>query len=134
MLPENTINTLGQTFSWAQYIANPVGLINHCLRTNYQKHWQNLFVQIWIFPIFISVMVDAVALNWYGIEVPIQVAFTFLYFVCVILKFLVELSILYFIPTVFRLRRDWGVICVALTITVIYSPIYSWLNLSSFHF
>jgi hypothetical protein len=110
-------------FRWVKWTASPLNLIEQCLRENYQTDTERLVKDYWIFPIVVSVAVEAGVLAAYNIDLLSRVPLTLMYVIFVLMRSLIATAVLFCLLRLFRIRADFGTVALCYTIAVVYSPV-----------
>jgi hypothetical protein len=125
-LPQAIITAV---FDWARYLFAPLDLIRETSAQHLESNTGRLIVGYWSAPIVLCIVVDALVLRSYGIKLESDAELTLLYLTFAILKVLAGGYLLFLVLRLTGVKVTSGVTLLIFSITVVYSPLFSWIGI-----
>ena len=110
-------------FRWSQWIANPPKLVRQCLSGEYRNDTKTLIIDFWAFPIFASVIIEAIVLTTYNVDLLSTPALLAIYLIFTSLRSFIAIALLFALLKLLDVRSDFGAVAVCYTIVVVYTPV-----------
>jgi hypothetical protein len=111
---------------WMARLTSPSQLVRSCIQENSVGGWTGIVKKYWAFPIFCSVILDAViTFSAYGFDLSSNIPILITYFLWTIMKWLMAAVAVYLSLKFFRLTATFGVVLACYTVVVIYAPVWT---------
>lgn len=111
---------------WMARLSAPSELVRSCVQESSRSTWNGVVKKIWAFPIFCSVILDAVlTFSAYGFDLSSNIPILIAYFLWTITKWFIAAAAVYLSLKLFRLTATFGVVVACYTVVVIYAPVWA---------
>jgi hypothetical protein len=110
---------------WAVHVFRPIEMVNQLVKKNYQDRLTETIYKFWLLPIGVSLLINAVILYSYGIDVEAHKAFSALTVVLDTVELVAECFILFGLLIAMGATVRVGDVFVCYTVIVIFSPLFT---------